>query len=121
MKKVKVLRNFTHISDEMRIELARNVVSKMTGNPLFATPDLPLADFTSKADNLEQKFIAAMRGGDVETAELRVARLDIIDAFDTEAMYVDRIAKGDELVVLSSGFFTTKQPNPKRLWELIVK
>jgi hypothetical protein len=112
MKKVKVLKDFTRISVAMLIEFARHVVSHMTGNPLFATPDVPLADITAKTDKLEQKFLAAQGGGTLHTAEMKDARKDLIDALDIEALYVTKIAKGNETVVISSGFTGTRQPQP---------
>jgi hypothetical protein len=113
MRKVKVLMNFTRISVAMLIELARHIVSHMTGNPLFATPDVPMADIIAKTDKLEQKNIAALGGGTLHKAEMKDARLDLIDALYIEALYVDKIAKGSETLVISSGFAPTKQYVPR--------
>jgi hypothetical protein len=112
MRKVRVLMDFTKISVALLIEFARHVVSHMTGNPLFATPDVPLVDIDAKTTILEQKFIAARGGGIEHTAEMRDARTELLNVLFVLALYVDKIAKGNESVIISSGFNGTKERNP---------
>jgi hypothetical protein len=112
MKRVRVKLDFKRISPALLIEFARNIVSKMTGNPLFMTPDVPMPDVEAKAYNLEQKFIAARGGGKAKTAEMHDAKRELLSVLFVLSLYVDKIAIGNETVVLSSGFNGTSQNNP---------
>jgi len=112
MKKVKVIINFAHIAMAMLIEFGRNTVTKMTGNASFPTPDVALTQITTAANTLEIKFNAAQGGGKQQTAEMHQARRAFEDLLRKQALYVERISSGNESMILSSGFNTSKQPVP---------
>lgn len=112
MKKVKVIINFVRMTVSNIIEFARNTVTKMTGNSNFPTPDVPLAQITTGANTLETKYNAAAGGGKQQKAEMRAARKALDDLLRKQALYVERIAGGNEAVILGSGFHTSKQPVP---------
>jgi hypothetical protein len=112
MKRVKVILNFAHISVATFIELARNTVTKMTGNASFPTPDVALSQITACASTLEAKYNAALGGGRQQTAEMHQARKALEDLMRKQALYVERITSGNEAMILSSGFNSSKQPLP---------
>ncbi|MBI4945224.1 MAG: fibronectin type III domain-containing protein [Bacteroidetes bacterium] len=112
MRKVKVIINFLRIAVPSLIEFARNVVTKMTGNTNFPTPDVPPAQITAAAGALETKYNAAQGGGKQQTADMHQARKALEDLLHKQGLYVERIANGNEAIILGSGYGTSKQPAP---------
>jgi hypothetical protein len=112
MKKSKVLLRFVKFSIALKIEFFRNIIKKMKGNAIFATPDVSLTELTAMVDKLESDFNDSQSGAHDAKAEMRKSNLAANEGFKTQAAYVDRIAKGDEAIILSSGFTASKQPDP---------
>jgi len=119
MRKSHVLLDFVLGIPPVKIAFGRNVVVLMTGNVNFPTPDILLADISRITDLLEQKFIASLNDGKTEKAELHRVEKEWDNLMRYEALYVDRIADGDEAIIKGAGFNVSKQPvtNPKpELW-----
>ncbi|MFH0894318.1 MAG: hypothetical protein V2A54_07770 [Bacteroidota bacterium] len=110
MKKVKVLLDFLRLPIPGKVEFGRNTVTRMTGNISFPTPDVPLAQVTTACNNLETAYNAAQGGGKQQTAALHQAEKAWEDLLRRVAAYVDRIALGNDVMILSAGFNTTHQP-----------
>lgn len=121
MKKVNVLLNFLRLSIPTKITWSRNVVTEMTDNPNFPTPDVPLTDLSEVTDLLESRSIAAHNGGREETKLMHQTEDAWNNLMRKEGRYVDRIADGDEAIILSSGFSTTRQPAPAVRPELVAE
>jgi len=112
MKKVHAIFDFVKFAFPEKIAFGRNVHTMMTGNLNFPTPDIPLADLKTKTDLLETQMVAASHGGPPETALLHQTAKEWDEMFRDEARYVDRIAKGNEAMIRSSGFNVSGQPIP---------
>ena len=112
MRKSKVIINFKNQTVPEKIEFARNSVTKMTGNTNFATPDVALTLITTATNTLETKYNLAIGGGKQQTADMHQARAALDDLLHKEGLYVERIANGNEAIILSSGYNTSKQPKP---------
>jgi len=117
MKTSKVLFDFVAFSVSLLIEFARNIVTMMTGNALFATPFVPLAQITTAVNDLELKFKAALNGGKQQKADLRISAKTLIALLRKQAAYIDSIACGSDSVILSSGYHITPQPASRLLPE----
>jgi len=114
MKKVKPVLDFIKFSVSEKIEFFRNIVSKMTGNASFPSPDITLATATTQINTLETDVAAAKSGAHQSVAKMHQS-LKIVDTtFHKLASYVDRIADGNDAIILSSGFHISKQPEPRR-------
>jgi hypothetical protein len=105
MATVKVgLRN---LSIPQKISMANAIVSQMTGNPSFLTPNPALADVTTKTTVLDVAQTAAEAIRQASKAQTVLLNLteDELDALINQlASYVENTAASDEQVVLSSGF-----------------
>ena len=112
MKKDHVVLNFVKITIAQKIEVGRSVESKMKLNPRFTTPDVPLEELKSSTDLLETRNVAALTGGKEATALMHQAEDVWVDKMRKTALYVDRIADGDGVVILSAEFDMAKQPSP---------
>jgi len=94
------------------LALLRNVVAKMTGNPNFATPAVPLAAMTLLGDQLEVAIEAATNGSrqsklarDVLVAEARAMLRE-------QAKYVRLMGQDQPHILDGSGYELAKQPEP---------
>ena len=89
--------------------LQRNVIGKMTGNPHFATPAVPLATMEALADDLEGAIKDATNG----SRQSRLKRDDLVrevgDALRKQADYVRTVCAGDRTMLESSGFDLRKE------------
>lgn len=94
------------------LALLRNVVGKMTGNPNFTTPKVPLADMTATAAALETAIKEATGG----SREAKSQRNDVVRQakaqLSAQADYVRSECAGDRTKLLSSGFELAKQREP---------
>ncbi|MEI6066650.1 MAG: hypothetical protein WCP96_04900 [Methylococcaceae bacterium] len=50
MKKIKVLLDFIKLSVAEKIAFYRNIIAKLTDNPAYPTPEVPLADAKTAVD-----------------------------------------------------------------------
>ncbi len=110
MKKLKPVFDFAQYAIAEKISFFRHVNSQLYGNPLYPTPDIPEAEATAVVDALEAAMQAAKEGGPAAMSALHdaVERADTL--YRNLAHYVERIAAGDETIILSSGFHVSKQP-----------
>jgi len=118
MKKVSVVFDFLRLTIPAKIAKGRNVCTEMTQNPTFPTPDIAMNSMKEVNDLLETRYLAAQNGGKEETALMHQAEVIWDDMMRKQARYVDRIADGDEAIIISSGFSTSKQPIPAQRPEL---
>jgi hypothetical protein len=104
MKRLKVMMNFIRLSIWIKIAYYRNVLTKMTGNALFATPDVSLETTKTVLDELEAAAVAAKDGARTQIAIRNSKMVQADDLFHSLALYVERIANGDETIIMSCGF-----------------
>jgi len=112
MKKDRIVLDFIRIPVAQKTEIGKGVISKMTNNPKFATPDVSVDALEAKNTLLETRSVAALGGGKEATALLHQTEEEWNDIMRKMAKYVDRIADGDDTVILSAGFNLAKQPTP---------
>jgi len=121
MKKIKVVLDFPEKSVPEKIVFFRNVLAGIKLHAaVFAKPDLDLDKATASVDTLETNYIASLDGGRAATAALHASEVVADDDFRILAAYVGRVANGDEGIILSSGFNTSKQPAAIQKAELTV-
>jgi len=109
MKKVSVLIDFIKLSVAEKIVFLRNVIGNLTGHSTFTNPDVTLADGKMKADKLESASLAAKDGSHTAISAMHDAEQDVDTYLRKMSGYINRIADGDETLILSSGFHATKQ------------
>jgi hypothetical protein len=111
MRKSKVVTTFTKFPTVIKSSFCRNVIIKMTDNVNFSAPDVPLSEALDALNALDAAIFAAKDGGHSAIS----IRRDCVKVVDTKfkllAKYVDRIADGDQTIILSSGFAECKQPS----------
>jgi len=110
MKKVKVLLDFIRFAIAEKIAFYRTVITDLTDNDTFPSPDASLTDAKAAVDALENSSIAAKDGSRTAISIMHDNESKADAIFRTLASYVDRKADGDETKILSSGFHISKQP-----------
>jgi len=109
----KVLLNFVHHSLKIKVSDYHNVIAKLTGNPTFPTPDPSLADTEALLTQLESAIVSASDGSHTAISALHDCEIATDKAFRGLALYVDKIADGDETKILSAGFQANKDRTPR--------
>ena len=112
MKKDRIVLDFVRIPVAQKTEFGKGVISKMKNNPKFATPDVTVEELEAKNTLLETRSVAALSGGKEATALMHQTEDEWNDLMRKMAKYVDRIADGDDTIILSAGFNLAKQPAP---------
>ncbi len=120
MKKNKVALDFVKLSVSLKILFCRSVLLDLTGNVAFQSPDVSLADAKLAVDNLEIAALAADGGSKLATAQMHAKEAIVDTTFHILAAYVERMAIGDEAIIISSGFHCTKQPTPYNKLPLVI-
>lgn len=106
-KTVHPLLNFAKVPIPEKIQFANNVVLMMKNNLHFPTPDIVLDDLKLLIDDLQQKHDKALVGGPPDTAAMHQSRKALDAALKVQGKYVEKVAKGDEAIILSAGYKTS--------------
>lgn len=89
-----------------KIDFGKTVVTKMTGNATFATPNPPLASITTAITNLSAataEVVAARKTVEVKMIAAALAESTLDSLLTQEGNYVENISNGDEAKILSAG------------------
>lgn len=120
MAKVKLELGKKNAAD--KVELGNKVVTQMTGNPNFTTPNPTLDAVSDAAGNVSAAI------GEVETARKLVqTKVSILDQYESVldgllsqlSAYVENISNGDETIILSSGMDVQKERGSSGLPEKV--
>lgn len=104
MAKIKL--NFGNLSIPEKITRARQMVTALTGNADFASPQPPLAEVTTAIDDLETAYsdaLAARQEAKEKTSAQNQKEEDFDRALSRLASYVDSASGGDETKIKSVG------------------
>lgn len=115
MRNRNILSNFMRFTILFLIETMRYVILCMTDNPNFPTPDPALDDFEDLVDDLETKHTLSLSGDRQAHENMVAAHTLVLENATLLALYVKKIAKGNLVILTSSGFPLTKIPGtPQR-------
>jgi len=113
MKKVNIITSFSKNNDAELVLKALLIVSSMTGNANFATPEPALADVKAAADALDAAIVEAKESGTKAKILAREnKRTLLVELLNRLALYVKFTALDDAEVLASSGFSLSKTPEP---------
>jgi hypothetical protein len=112
MKTPKVHLFFSRFADANFLQKALYIISCMTGNVHFPTPEPPIADVQAASDAYAAALNAAADLSRQAVANKDAARKALEAILATLGRYVMFVANGDENILISSGFTVTKTPQP---------
>jgi hypothetical protein len=108
--KTKVNLMLAKMTTEQLISFALNIISKMTGNSNFATPNPSLSAITTAVGALQTAYDNAQGGGPAQTSLMHQKRIALELLLTTLGHYVEdcannpaNAATGTEAIILSSG------------------
>lgn len=107
MARVKL--GFSRFAVSVKIQMARFIVSKMSGNANYPTPTPSLGDIKIATDDLELKTQAALKGGTDKTLEKNLAEKFLDGQMSSLADYVQVASGGDAIIIESSGMEVQKE------------
>lgn len=114
METTKVRKNFSSnkYSDDALATMAQHIITSMTGNTRFTTPDPTLAVILAALTAFLAAVAKALGGTKQDTADKNAKREILEDLLQKLADYVQRTSAGVEVSILSSGFEVYKKPAP---------
>ncbi|QQS30752.1 MAG: fibronectin type III domain-containing protein [Sphingobacteriales bacterium] len=124
MIKFKVKKDFSDKTDLELIFRTDEVISGLTGNPDYPTPDPTVAALTGFRNDFNNAMVAAANGGTTLTTVKYQKRTVLITALQREANYVEFNGLNSDLIMLSSGFevySSVKSPAPASVSPFIEK
>jgi hypothetical protein len=89
------------------ISFTRGVVGKMTDNPNFTDPAVPLDALTEAASRAETAY-TNRKNGPIAKMENELASQALDELLRQQANYVDSIAQGNPEIIISAGYKTIK-------------
>ncbi len=110
MKTFIALLDFVSIPIKTKPTYFNNVITHLTNNPFYTTPDVPLETLQLAVDNLELAILAAADGSHPAISAMHDSADAVTLLFKHTVAYVNRIANGDLTKILSSGFNASSQP-----------
>jgi hypothetical protein len=114
-KRMKVKFNLLGLTETERVAVVQDVVTHLTGNPAFTTPNPALAGVQTRITTATAKIaasIAATTGARNAILEKRAAVLAVENDYKLLGTYVDNVAAGDEAKITSAGFEVRPLPSP---------
>ena len=101
MKKPKL--DFYRAGIALKIQKARELVTHMTNNSNFSSPNPTLQTVTTAINALETAYEAALDGGKTLKSIMRRKLIILNDLISQLKDYISNVSAGDELKILSSG------------------
>ncbi|MCG3166661.1 MAG: hypothetical protein POELPBGB_02441 [Bacteroidia bacterium] len=108
MKKVKL--SLSRLATMVKVAKARQIVTAMTGNVNFPTPNPSLATLTTAANETETAFNNAEDGSNSAQVLLEEKEKALNKLLTQIASYVDNIAAGEETIINSAGMEASDEP-----------
>lgn len=90
----------------------QEIVTSMTGNPNYLTPNPDLASISTAIQELAEAYEAALDLGMTKKAIMREKNEALNNLMRTLRDYVNEVGNGDEVILMSSGFDLAKLPSP---------
>jgi hypothetical protein len=112
MKKTHALIDYTHYNDNDLIAEGRKVVLMSTGNPHAAGVTPAVDKVKEDTDAFDTANTAAAGGDHVLVIEKGKARIKLEETLHDFAEEIDKVADGDEEIIVGCGLNASSQPTP---------
>lgn len=112
MATMRIKVNFSGFTDSGLYQKSEHILQNMTGNPNFATPTPTLADVQTAITKYSDALGKVVDGTKQDTALKNQTRKELEILLHDLGLYVQLNGKGDEAILVSSGFDLSKPPVP---------
>ena len=103
------LNNFKSLTDDTLITATTTILTTMPLSGKFTMPEPPLTDIETSRDTFVEKLsLTRRKGSPLDTAVKNAARTELEDLLRRLSQYVNNVANGDLISLLSSGFQLNK-------------
>jgi hypothetical protein len=92
------------------VDVVRSVITHLTGNATYATPNPPLAGITTQANLLDATYQQALSRDKTLKALVKIAKAELFSMMTALTSYVQTTSLGDEAKILSAGFLVKGKP-----------
>ena len=113
MTRSKVLLDMMSYAPAPKVLAYEHVISCLTGNIDYTTPDVPLSELTLLLGNFKKSILDSADGSHVARAQMHANEILVDNAYRNEAAYIQRLSGGNEAKILSSGFSVAKPHGPQ--------
>lgn len=110
MTKNKVALNFISYPPPKKIVFYRYIIIQMSKNTSFQLPSISLLDLVTGVDAFETAYLLQADEKEQPNKLLTFEEKQIDELFKIQAAYIETITKGQEKLILESGF----HPEPKK-------
>ena len=104
MKKIRISMAFKRLTKAELLIFAARVINKMNSDPQFAKLQPEVAPLSSSFDECQSLTTAATTVGRMSTVNRAASFSSLVEALDNLAKHVELLVKGNENVILASGF-----------------
>ena len=104
MKKIRISMAFKRLTKAELLIFAARVINKMNSDPQFAKLQPEIAPLSSGFDEFQNLTTAATTVGRMSTVNRAASFSSLVEALDNLAKHVELLVKGNENVILASGF-----------------
>jgi hypothetical protein len=112
MRIQKAIINYSYVRDNDLTEVSQLIINKLTGNTYFLNPPVTLIIVQTATDDYSTALVQAKDGTKADTADKNAKRLILEGYLSQLADYVNDTAKGDLVMLESSGCPLSKPPEP---------
>ncbi len=120
MKIIKAVLDFISLPVNDKVEFYKNVALLLANTLLFPSLEVPLTTINKVVDDFEAAVLLAKDGAHSAISDRNDKEIIADNLFRFLVMYVNKIANGDETIIIKSGFHVSKQPTPFRKPEIVV-
>jgi hypothetical protein len=92
------------------VEIVRNVITKMTGNLFFTTPNPTLAAVKADVDALDTLEQETLHGGEAKNTLKKLSKKKLLATISALTGYIQTTTFGDEDQILSAGYELKRKP-----------
>lgn len=120
MKICKAVLDFIEFPVNDKVEFYRYIALQLANTALFPAPEIPLTTINKVIDDFEKAILAAKDGSHSAISDRNDKEIIADELFRALVIYVNKIAKGNETIILKSGFHLSKQPVHSQKAEIAV-
>ncbi len=106
----KVVKTYLKLSDKELVGKCKNIEVSMTNNTDFENIEPPLTVLITARNEFENAMAKADNGNKADTVIKNTSREILLGVLDDLGEYVQRSSKGDEAIILNSGFDVNRKP-----------
>ena len=114
-RKRKALTNFAKCSDANVVPPAEFIVESLTDNPDFTDPTPKISAVDAVLTSYKTALLEASSKDRNKIALKRELRTQLNDLLQQLGVYVNNIANGDVVKILSAGYNVSKEPEPRHI------